>query len=132
MDVNYILSVCQCVIDDLVIHGSHFHYVSNSVVHNNYHDMRNNCRCNSGKLHHYGHWYCLKHLEVLQKFFSYVCRRATRLCSHKSGGACKDCYYYFKYFFLEDAIKICISSSSNSSNLRRTLLIFLTVVYIVL
>ena len=115
MDVNYILSVCQCVINDLFIHGLHFHYVSDSACHNDYHDMRNSCRCNSGKLHHYGLLYCLKHLEVLQKLFSYdVCRRATRFCSHKSGAACKDCYHYFKYFYLEDAIKICISPSSNN------------------
>ena len=55
MDVNYILSVCQYLIDDFFIHRSHFHYVSDSVVHKDYHDIRNNCRCNSGKLHHYGH-----------------------------------------------------------------------------
>ena len=69
MDLNYILSICQCVIDDLFIHGLHFHYVSDSAVHSDYHDMRNNCRLYSGKLHHYGLLYCLKHLQVLQKFF---------------------------------------------------------------
>ena len=40
-----------------------------SVVYDDYHDMRNNCHCNSGKLHHYGHLYSLKHLKTLENFF---------------------------------------------------------------
>ena len=114
MDVNYILSVCQCAIDDLFIHGLHFHYVSDSIVYSDYHDMRNNYHCNSRKLHHSDNLYCLKHLEVLEKFFSYdVCGTATRFCSHESRAACNECCDYFKYFYLRDAIKMCIFPGSN-------------------
>ena len=107
---KYILSVCQCVVGDL-FKKKIFDYVSDSVVFNDYHDLRNNCSCKSGKLHSFRYLYCHKHDEILTKCFSYdVCENASRFCGNRSTAACNECFDYYKFYCLTDAIKICISS----------------------
>ena len=46
---RYILSVCQCVIDDLYKRNTDFNYLSDSAIFNDYHNFRNNCMCGSKK-----------------------------------------------------------------------------------
>ena len=88
-----------------------FNYVSDSVVFNNYHDLRNNCSCKSRKSHSFGCLYCRKNDEILTKCFSCdVCKNASRLCGNKSIVACNECFDSYEFYYLSDAIKMCISS----------------------
>ena len=64
MDSKFILSICQCVIDELDKAAADFYYVSDAVVYNDYHDLRNNCPCNSGHTHYFAYVYCRKHEET--------------------------------------------------------------------
>ena len=41
-----------------------FLYVFDAVVYNDYHDLRNNCPCNSGHTHYFAYVYCRKHGET--------------------------------------------------------------------
>ena len=106
-----ILSVCQCAVYDLYKKKISSNYVSDSVVFNDYHDLRNNCSCKSGKSNSFGYLYCCKHDEILTEYFSYdVCKNASRFCGNRSTVACNECFNYCKFYYLTDAIKICISS----------------------
>ena len=107
---KYILSVSQCVFDDLYKKKISFNYVSDSVVFNDCHDLRNNCSYKSVKLHSLGYLYCRKHNEILTKCFSYVCKNASRFCGDISIIACNEYFDYYKFYCLAKAIKICISS----------------------
>ena len=108
---KYILSVCQCAADDLFKEKISFNYISDSVVFNDYHNLRNNCSCKSGKSHSCGYLYCHKHDEILAKCFSYdVSENASRFSDNRSTVACNECFDYYKLYYLTDAIKICISS----------------------
>ena len=60
---RYIVSVCHCVIGDISRRKIPFNYVPDDLVYNDYHNVRNNCRCNSGKLHYFGYIYCYRHLD---------------------------------------------------------------------
>ena len=59
---RYLLSVCQCVIEDLDLD---FYYFHGSVVRNNYFDLKNTCFCKSKRLHGFGEYYCEKNEELL-------------------------------------------------------------------
>ena len=61
MFARNLLSVCQCVIEDLEKNKIDFYYVHDSVVHNNYLDLKNTCFCKSKRLHGFGEYYCEKH-----------------------------------------------------------------------
>ena len=54
---KYIMSVCHCVIDDISRRKIPSDYVPDDLVYSDYHNARNNCQCNSGKLHYFGHIY---------------------------------------------------------------------------
>ena len=108
---KFILSISQCVVDDLYKKKILFKYVSESVFFNDYHDLRNNCSCRSRKAHSFKYLCCYRHEEVLLKLFSYdVCRSAKRFCSHRSKTACSKCFDYYKLYYFRDSINICISS----------------------
>ena len=66
---RYILSVCQCVIDDLYKWNTDFNFLSDSVVFNDHLDLRNNCTCRSRKAHSFGYIYCRRHKRVINQVF---------------------------------------------------------------
>ena len=105
---RYLLSVCQCVIEDLDLD---FYYFHGSVVRNNYFDLKNTCFCKSKRLHGFGEYYCEKNEELLIKYYSFhACRQSSKVCLHSDGLFCNSCFNYYKSFYLYDTIKICISS----------------------
>ena len=119
---RYIVSVCHCVIGDISRRKIPFNYVPDDLVYNDYqyHNVRNNCRCNSGKLHYFGYIYCRRHLELIEWLFSHdACRQATEFSSHhRPGGAtCSDGYNYYNFFYLADTIKICLRPDCTKDNL---------------
>ena len=108
---RYILSVCECVTDDLYKRNTDINYFSDSVVFNDYHNLRNNCMCRSGKAHSYGYIYCHRHKELLIKFFSYdTCKTTRKFCSHRPRVACNECFDFYILYYLKDYIKICVST----------------------
>ena len=107
---RYVLSLSKCVIDDLHKQKILFVYITDSVVYNNYRDLRYNCSCKSERFHGFGQLYCCKHKELLNKFsFFDFCRNSTSLCSNRFT-AYDDCFDYYKTFYLPDALTICIPS----------------------
>ena len=66
---KFILSICQYVVDDLYKKKILFKYVSESVVFNDYHDLRNNCSCRSGKAHSFKYLCCCRHEKYCLSFF---------------------------------------------------------------
>ena len=98
MICRYVLSVCQYVIDDLHKQKIPFVYITDSVVCNDYRDLRYNCSCKSERFHGFGEFYCHKHVELLSEFFSFnVCRNSTSVCSNRST-AYDDCFDYYNFF----------------------------------
>ena len=90
---KYILSVCQCVVDNLYKKKICFNFVSNSVVFIDYRDLRNSCSCISGKFHSFGYLYSRKHDVILTKCSSYyVCENVSRFCVNRSTIACNECF----------------------------------------
>ena len=111
MFARYLLSVCQCVIEDLEKNKIDFDYVHDSFVRNNYFDLKNTCFCKSKRLHGFGEYYCEKYEQVLIKYYSFhACRQSSKACVHSDGLSCNNCFNYYKFFYLLDTIKICISS----------------------
>lgn len=95
---RYVLSVCQCVIDDLYKQKVPFVYIADSVVYNDCRNLSYNCSCKSERFHGFGELYCPKHEELLNKFFSFdVCRNLTCICLNRST-ACDYCFDYNKFF----------------------------------
>ena len=100
-----ILCLCQCVIDGLYKRNTDFNYLSDSVVFNDYHDLRNNCTCRFGKAHSFGYIYCRRQKELLIKFFSYeTCKTASKFCFHSPRVACNECFDFYNLYFLKDSI----------------------------
>ena len=108
---RYILSVCQCVIDDLYKRSTDFNYLSDSAIFNDYHNFRNNCMCGSRKAYSFGYIYCRRHKELLITFFSYdTCTTASKLCFHRPRVACNECLGFYHLYYLKDSIKIYVST----------------------
>ena len=57
----YLLSVCQYVIENLEKNKINFYYVHDTVVCNNYFDLKNTCFCKSKRFHGFREYYCEKH-----------------------------------------------------------------------
>ena len=108
---RYIISLCQFVINYISHTQVSFCYVPDTVVHNDFNDVRSGCSCNSGKPHCFGYIYCCRHLELIENLFSFdVCRRASEICCHNRlyKAACVNCYNYYKFFYFSDDILICL------------------------
>ena len=86
---RYILSGCRCEIDDLYKRNIYFNYLSDSVVFNDNHDLRNNCTCRSGKAHSFGYFYCCRHNELLIKF-----KTVSKFFFHRPRVACNECLIF--------------------------------------
>ena len=100
-----ILCLCQCVIDDLYKRNTDFNDLSDSVVFNDYHDLRKNCTCRFRKAHSFGYIYCRRRKELLIKFFSYeTCKTASKFCFHSPRVACNECFDFYNLYFLKDSI----------------------------
>ena len=107
---RYISFVCQCVIDDLYKRYNDINYLSDSLIFNDYHGLRNNCTCRSGNAHSFGYIYYRRHKELLIKFFSYdTCKTASKFCFHRPTVACNECSDFYNLYYLKDSIKICVS-----------------------
>ena len=92
----------------------HACYVPDTVVYNDFTHVRNGCSCSSKKPHYFSYIYCRRHLEFIENLFSFdVCRKATEICFHNRvyQAACVNCYSYYKFFYLPDAISICLKRS---------------------
>ena len=99
---KYVIFVCQCVLVYISHTQVSFCYVPDTVVQNDFNDVRSRCSCNSGKPHCFGYIYCCRHLELIENLFSFdVCRRATEICCHNRlyKAACVNCYNYYKFFY---------------------------------
>ena len=108
---RYILFLCQCVIDDLYKRNTDMNYLSDSVVFIDYHGLRNNCTCRSGKAHSFGYIYCRRHKELLIKFFSYdTCKTASKFCSHRPRVACNKCFDFYSLYYRKTLFKVCVST----------------------
>ena len=62
---KFILSVSQCVVDDLYKKKTLFKYVSESVVFNDYHGLKNNCSYRSGKAHSFHSYHSYHHILII-------------------------------------------------------------------
>ena len=103
---RYILSLCQSVIDDLYKRNIDMNYLSDSVVFNDYHGLRNNCTCRSGKAHSFGYIYCRRHKELLIKFFSYdTCKTASKFCSRRPRVACNKCFDFYNLYYRKTLLR---------------------------
>ena len=99
MFARYLLSVCQCVIEDLEKNKIDFDYVHDSFVRNNYFDLKNTCFCKSKRLHGFGEYYCEKHEQILIKYYSfYACKQSSKACVHSNGLSCNSCFNYYNFF----------------------------------
>ena len=111
---RYIISVCQCVIELMFHCNVNICYVPDTVVHNDFNDVRNGRSCSAKKPHYFGFIYCRRHLELTESLFSYgACRKATEIYIHNRvyQAACNNCYSYYKFFYLPDIILLCLKSS---------------------
>ena len=89
-------------------------YVPDTVVHNDFNDVRNGRSCSAKKPHYFGFIYCRRHLELTESLFSYgACRKATEIYIHNRvyQAACNNCYSYYKFFYLPDIILVCLKRS---------------------
>ena len=92
----------------------HICYIPDTVVYNDFNDVRNGCSCSAMKPHYFGFIYCRRHLELTESLFSHdACRKATEICIHNRihQAACDNCYNYYKFFCLPDIILICVKRS---------------------
>ena len=62
---KFYLSGSQCVVDDLYKKKTLFKYVSESVVFNDYHGLRNICSCKSGKAHSFHSYHSYRHILIV-------------------------------------------------------------------
>ena len=112
---RYIISVCQCVVELMFHHNVNICYVPDTVVYNDFNDVRNGCSCNTKKPHYFAYIYCRRHLELTESLFPYgACRKATEICIHYNRvyrAACDNSYSYYKFFYLSDVLLICLKSS---------------------
>ena len=89
-------------------------YVPDTVVDNDFNDVRNRCNCSAKKPHYFGFIYCCRHLELTESLFSYdACRKPAEICIHNRvyQAACDNCYSYYKFFYLPDIILLCLKCS---------------------
>ena len=106
--------MCQCVVELMLHRNVNICYVPDTVVYNDFNDLRNGCSCSDKKPHYFGFIYCCRHLELTKSLFSYdACRKATEICTHNRvyQTACHNCYSYYKFFYLPDIILICLKRS---------------------
>ena len=114
MFARYLLSACQCILKTLKKAKSIFIML---MIRNNYFDLKNTCFCKSKRLHEFGEYYCEKHEQILIfKFFIHFTPlemnsfHACKTCVHSDGLCYNSCFNYYKFLYLPDTIKICISS----------------------
>ena len=111
---RYIISVCQCVVEFISHCNVNICYVPETVVYNDFNDVRNGCSCSAMKPHYFGFIYCRRHFELTESLFSYdACIKATEICIHNRvyQAAFNNCFSYYKFFYLLDIILICLKRS---------------------